>query len=1557
MRFLVIVSFLSVACLGKTHAQVTCGNMSTPVITGQTVTIQSATTGGVTVNWTNVSASYSVNYKLSGASQYSVACSSISALSCTINGLSLGSTYNIYVHAHRACQIVGGEPGFDNADSGVITITMPSPAPVAPVNLSANIVTATSFVATWSASTDANSYRLDVSSDGFTTFVNGFNNLTVNGTSQSVTTGLTPGTSYSIRVRAVNASGGTSANSITSFVTTISLPPTNLSVSTITTNSFTASWSASAGAAGYRVDVADNSDFASGMILNNVSVSTTNTSVTDLKGGTKYFFRLRAENSSGVSTNSQTLTAHTILAIPSIQVDSVRSESFLVVWDSIPGATFYLLDVAFDSSFDSLLYTAMRVEGTSQNVPGLEPNRTYYFRVQASNENGVSGYSSQFSATTPDSETGNADGSSLGGFSLSPSPDAAALAKYAEAPVSLYTGTPEITIPIYEIKDHNLSLPVSLNYHGGGNKVEEAAPRTGLGWTLDAGGVVTRTIRGVPDDLKLFFGEQGMATQSDYSNPFHPEAVDLSTVSGKFAKDITVAFRDPEPDVFNFNFAGHTGTFMFDWDGQIKIMSGSSIKIEPIGLLNGSHIFMDGWKITDESGTVFTFTGIDSTLVTLLDSDIDKRMIPQAWYLTEMKSADLTSWIHFQYDKYKQIVWSLPFEVKYYDPALSQNYEKSGIKKLATAYYGQNLRKITTSSGQTVMDFLPGTIPRIDIGGDTTATGAYIYDNYPLDKITVTNINGKKVKGWNFGYDNSTGRLTLLTLTETTGPSSAKPPYQFSYYPGTLPDNASFARDHWGFLNGNPNKSTLIPVHYVVPIDVNAGGVGVARQWPVRFPGAYREPDPGLVLVGMLKQIIYPTGGKDIFEFEQHDYSFVQDKEQTEKIVSNQTLERSVIASNGTAGGIFILEEDGYVTVEASFDANKQNVRVQIWDQYQGTLFYNKTSLYYFFDRIYLPAGEYILDLAMDETGVVYTEDVTVKITYPKIRPGATKIVQGGGARISKITRSSGFGNPDKVTKYSYRMNEGGVIKSAGSLVEPIPDYITPIYVDAKHKSLGDVKGWIRHSINSSATTQGSAVGYGQVTVLYGENSENGKCIYHFTSPRTVNDYINYNDPQNQPFPPAISYDFRRGLMLDQTHFHASGIDTVKTITNQYNFFEQDIHALKGAVGVLTPVPAKIYVDDPNDLTHDPPRQILVDNPQSPWPGDYTLVLYFTPLGYARLVSQSEKLIQPDGAPPVVTTINYTYNETTHKQLVSQSTTNSKGDVIVNAYKYPLDYGTTSGGVSMLQAQHVDNVPVEQLVWKKGTGNQVNLISAFKTIYGSNNNRVFPTFNYSAKISSPILTTDPYGSANNRYEARVAFTNYDGFNNLREQSSIDGVKTSFQWNYSGTIPTAKVENASASLRQIFYESFEEDATASTVAYRTGTKSKLLSSASYSIPTASRPAANGDYILSYWAKEGTAPWNYKEKIIQNYVVGGSISTDVVNGYLDEVRLYPKGAVMVTCTFEPLVGMTSMTDANNVTTYFEYDDFGRLKNVRDQDGNILKNYDYQFNVMIPYKLQGE
>jgi hypothetical protein len=189
-------------------------------------------------------------------------------------------------------------------------------APPAPVASAATSITSSGFTANWGASTGATGYYLDVStSSSFSSFVSGYNNLSVGNVTSYAVSGLTASTTYYYRVRASN-SNGTSGNSNTITVTTsASAPPAPVAsaATSITSSGFTANWGASTGATGYYLDVSTSSSFSSFVSgYNNLSVgNVTSYAVSGLTAGTTYYYRVRASNSGGTSGNSNTITVTT----------------------------------------------------------------------------------------------------------------------------------------------------------------------------------------------------------------------------------------------------------------------------------------------------------------------------------------------------------------------------------------------------------------------------------------------------------------------------------------------------------------------------------------------------------------------------------------------------------------------------------------------------------------------------------------------------------------------------------------------------------------------------------------------------------------------------------------------------------------------------------------------------------------------------------------------------------------------------------------------------------------------------------------------------------------------------------------------------------------------------------------------------------------------------------------------------------------------------------------------------------------------------------------------
>ena len=129
------------------------------------------------------------------------------------------------------------------------------------------------------------------------------------------------------------------------------------------------------------------------------------------------------------------------------------------------------------------------------------------------------------------------------------SPTASGLGQYGSVPVSFYTGTPNVSIPLGGLKGSELELPLSLSYMARGVKVEDNGSWVGVNWSLNAGGVIIRTIRGLKD------GDKPLV--------HFPLPSALSQLKDVML-NIQEQMNDPEPDLYFFNFNGYSGNFVLD---------------------------------------------------------------------------------------------------------------------------------------------------------------------------------------------------------------------------------------------------------------------------------------------------------------------------------------------------------------------------------------------------------------------------------------------------------------------------------------------------------------------------------------------------------------------------------------------------------------------------------------------------------------------------------------------------------------------------------------------------------------------------------------------------------------------------------------------------------------------------------------------------------------------------------------------------------------------------------------------------------------------------------
>ncbi len=173
------------------------------------------------------------------------------------------------------------------------------------------------------------------------------------------------------------------------------------------------------------------------------------------------------------------------------------------------------------------------------------------------------------------------------------SPEAAAFEKYGNTSVSMYTGTPNISVPIYTIKGKEMDLPISLSYDASGVKVEQLASQVGLSWTLSVGGRISRIINGLPDnysngDYATIFKTAGYSAQTVRNNILNYALIsnDFTSLQAgydyiNFLKDINKNNVDTEPDYYSLNAPGLSDHIVFDLNTMLpKTLKNSRIKIQ-----------------------------------------------------------------------------------------------------------------------------------------------------------------------------------------------------------------------------------------------------------------------------------------------------------------------------------------------------------------------------------------------------------------------------------------------------------------------------------------------------------------------------------------------------------------------------------------------------------------------------------------------------------------------------------------------------------------------------------------------------------------------------------------------------------------------------------------------------------------------------------------------------------------------------------------------------------------------------------------------------------------
>lgn len=1108
------------------------------------------------------------------------------------------------------------------------------------------------------------------------------------------------------------------------------------------------------------------------------------------------------------------------------------------------------------------------------------------------------------------------------------SPNASALAQYANQPVSNYTGVPNISIPFYSVKSGEIELPISLSYHSSGIKVSQEASSVGLGWAFNAGGVISRSVNGV-DDLDPFKGyvilDDLPSTGSD----------DIIVGDGwQYLNDykaINSGARDGKPDILYYNFGGESGKMIF----EKKQPNNNKIKGVPLQQTNSTFVYdldTKEWEVTNGNGWKYYFTvreisrgytgsddrGAPSYLVNdtqradafdRLDPSVSFDEYISAWYISKIVTPKDDS-ITFEYDGdagHKSISQLSFYEQESYWGNPLINYgklwygnfleKKNSISVSMTASDNLNLRKIKFKNGY--IDF--HTSDRED-QRPYNNFGTYSPKPQKLDSFEVFNLNGKSIKKVEFGYsyfgDSYSGknkenywRLKLNAVQEsfyddTSGTYQTNPAYKFKYNLMDFPDKTSASTDHWGYYNGSDNdhlisyddvtkylngsgpileQSPNLPnsshtYQSFIPSQLEYAPTSNGQNFPF-LNGAYRESDPNYMQAGVLTQITYPTGGATKLTYEPNKYN--NGDQDTYKY---ETGSSSVYADgDSTTGETSSFYLGNYTNVKINcniFNSGQSSALSGVIASIQDS---NGTDVIRFspsvnsFSRsiqVILPPGLYNIKANTNAP----TQSMTIHIMVNFLQSSLTDGVIGGGIRILKQESLDKDGSVKLSRSYGYTLDN-----TAWTSGVPMSN-IQHIYRDGGESQFTSDSPEFRNVVVCSSennaplssSAQGNYVGYSQVSISDLDKLGNklGKSIYYYS-----------NNPDEEggshlPGMPIIAH-MDNGNLIKEEHYNASNT-RLKVIENLY---EKDTPSTKMVKGVFT----KTVLKNPPNSSPSRPIIIRVYRIYSEW---------------WHPTQTIETNYDMNGNNPVVTTTNYGYENSLHKNLTKTTTTQSTGEIMVTKNKYPQDLppgiDETSGAI--ISGMTVQN-NINPIVQSETTING-------KLVKGSINNFKVKNYTDQNNVSRSIylpsnIKTLKIGTVSD-YDKRVDFVDYGKYGNISEVKQTDGTTSVYIWGYKEEYPVAKVDNSTLSAVEATLTSVE----------------------------------------------------------LNGIKNGTYDQTTMISVLNKIRGSLPNAMVTTYTYSPLVGVTSITPPSGLTEYYKYDIASRLEKIVDVNNKIIKEFKYAY-----------
>lgn len=496
------------------------------------------------------------------------------------------------------------------------------------------------------------------------------------------------------------------------------------------------------------------------------------------------------------------------------------------------------------------------------------------------------------------------------------SPNVASIKRFGDIPVSLFTGIPNIEIPLYLFETQDISLKISLRYHAGGVLVDQRPGWVGLNWNLEAGGVITRKKNYIADEFNItnpnsniigYYHDSRLLNTDNWSKAnYLSEQISKNTNPYDFA-----------PDEFTFYFGDYQGKFYLSHEkdeyGKRKwiVQCDRHVKIEvqndflPLPLsIQGApkgYQFFKGFTIITENGTKYYFGGGEQSIEysTPAFYNPSNQWVASSWYLTKITSPN-GKIITFNYEK------ELTKDKKA-DTFISQLYESSVSSRGYSQQGGSWVNRYTFRHNTSPQEGIQGTIIRpvyltniisdnITISFERSESKEleytsfnyvpynlrndseyseqiernYFFRAYPLaeiytvsdDEIQLWHCNLKKMKLDNISVSNKDGSYKKnISLNYSNSEKQ-----RLVLKNVNISNEGSYNFTYY-WINRLPPYLSHKTDHWGFLNDTQANYTDIGNFWN------YKIPEPLFMKFGMLTKITYPTGGFTEFEYEAHDYS------------------------------------------------------------------------------------------------------------------------------------------------------------------------------------------------------------------------------------------------------------------------------------------------------------------------------------------------------------------------------------------------------------------------------------------------------------------------------------------------------------------------------------------------------------------------------------------------------------------------------------------------------------------------------------------------------------